>query len=78
MKLLLLAALCVVVAVVSAGHFQQRIHKQLPNGKTIMLRRANKQPMRPKYQSKLKTGSQKFDDFVNCLNIDFLTILILD
>jgi hypothetical protein len=63
MKLLLLVALCASVAL--AAKFSMPIHKQMPNGKEILLRRANQKPMPPKFYNKLAKGSQPFIDYVD-------------
>jgi hypothetical protein len=63
MKLLLLLALC--VAAVSAATVTMPIHKQMPDGKTIKMRKLMNRPMPAKYTGKFKTGSQPFIDYVD-------------
>lgn len=63
MKLLLLLALC--VAAISAAVVKMPIHKHMPTGKELMLRRAANKPMPQKYAGRLAKGSQPFIDFVD-------------
>jgi len=72
MKLLLLAALCV-VAVMSAK-VRMPIHKHVPSAKEIMLRRATNKPMPSKYTNRLAKGSQPFSDYVDNFYLGNITL----
>jgi len=72
MKLLLLLALC--VAAVSAATVTMPIHKQMPDGKTIKMRKLMNRPMPAKYTGKFKTGSQPFIDYVDNFYLGNITL----
>ncbi|KAI6212366.1 CRE-ASP-1 protein [Aphelenchoides besseyi] len=50
------------------------IHKHMPNGKELALRRSLKTPMPPKFTQRLKTGSQPFADYVDNFYLGNITI----
>jgi hypothetical protein len=72
MKLLLLVALCVTVA--SAAHFSMPIHKNMPTGKQLILRRANNNPMPAKYTNRMNKGSQPFGDYLDNFYLGNITL----
>jgi len=72
MKFLLLAALC--VAAISAAVVKMPIHKHMPNGKEIVLRRASNKPMPQKYGARLSKGSQPFLDFIDNFYLGNITM----
>ncbi|KAI6212367.1 CRE-ASP-1 protein [Aphelenchoides besseyi] len=68
-----MALLCT-CAVVDAVVFNMPIHKHMPNGKELALRRSLKTPMPPKFTQRLKTGSQPFADYVDNFYLGNITI----
>lgn len=72
MKSLVLLVLCLAVACAHVTRMQ--IHKNVPNGKEILLRRANQKAMPQKYTGRLKKGSQGFIDYLDNFYLGNITL----
>jgi len=68
----LLAALCITVAFAAVS--KMPIHKKMPSGKEIMMRRANAKPMPSKFTNRLQKGSQPFSDYVDNFYLGNITL----
>ncbi|KAI6177405.1 hypothetical protein M3Y97_00903500 [Aphelenchoides bicaudatus] len=77
-ELLLLLGLCVATAL--AATVTMKISKQMPNGKTLVLRRLMNKPMRNKFANRLNKGSQPFIDYIGsfCLFVKRKNLIGLD
>jgi len=67
-----LLGLCLVGAYAHVTRME--IRKHVPNGKEILLRRANQKPMPQKYTGRLKQGSQGFTDYIDNFYLGNITI----
>jgi len=50
------------------------IHKNMPSGKEIIMRRANNKPMPSKFMDRLQKGSQPFSDYVDNFYLGNITL----